>query len=123
VHLSAWSMITAARANQVAFGEIMLGECAGGVRFGVCHSEAPVFAPSGQSSSPELGSLCGSPSRISACEEKKGRGLKCKGSATQGIVARTLSGIVKSPGPFLQSLQRGRGRARFPPGFGPLRLN
>jgi hypothetical protein len=50
-------------------------------------------------------------------------GLSCKLSATQCNSKRTHFGLSRTPRALSQSCQRGRGRARFPPGLGPPCLN
>jgi hypothetical protein len=103
------------------FLKLSWGKCAGGVRFGVCHSGAPVLAPSGQSSSPELGSLCGAPSGTSTCKGIERGGSFCKLAVTQSNSESTHFGLSRTPRAFSQSCQRGRGRA-LSPGIGPLGL-
>jgi hypothetical protein len=99
------------------------GKCSDGDRFGVCHSGAPVLAPSDQSSSPELASLCGAPSRTSTC-----KGIECGGSFCKLAVTHSNSesipfGLSRTPGAYSQNCQRGRGRVRFSTRLGSLQLD
>ena len=103
------------------FLKLSWGKCSGGVQFGVSHSGAPVLAPSDQSSSLELGSLCGSPSGTSTCKGIERVGSFCKLAVTQSNSESTHFGLSRTPRAFSQSCQHERGRA-LSPRIGPLGL-